>query len=170
MDWAPACDSKGHWFDSQSGHMPGLWARSPAGSWERQPHIEGFSPSLPLSLKINKIFKKRKKLEMYKVCTCRSNRKWKRKSRQSWENKSTYTDSADILLCFLFWTSWCNIMYKFYSTLFKEAATKQRQTNFEHTFNLSKTDAATLPSQFWEMSHKTYQSLPLPLTWKPVTR
>ena len=39
-------------------------------------------------------------------------------------------------------------MYKFYSTLFKEAATKQTQTNFEHAFNLSKTDAATLPSQF----------------------
>ena len=36
----------------------------------------------------------------------------------------------------------------FTSTLFKEAATKQRQTNFEHTFSLSKTDATTLQSQF----------------------
>ena len=27
VDWAPACDPKGHRFDSQSGHMPGLWAR-----------------------------------------------------------------------------------------------------------------------------------------------
>ena len=36
----------------------------------------------------------------------------------------------------------------FTSTLFKEAATKQRQTNFKHTFNLSKTDATTLQSQF----------------------
>ena len=25
------CKPKGHWFDSQSGHMPGLQARSPAG-------------------------------------------------------------------------------------------------------------------------------------------
>ena len=32
----------------------------------------------------------------------------------------------------------------FTSTLFKEAATKQRQTNFKHTFNLSKTDATVL--------------------------
>ena len=24
-------ESKGHWLDSQPGHMPGLWARSPVG-------------------------------------------------------------------------------------------------------------------------------------------
>ena len=24
----PACEPKGHWFNTQSGHMPGLWARS----------------------------------------------------------------------------------------------------------------------------------------------
>ena len=36
----------------------------------------------------------------------------------------------------------------FTSTLFKEAATKQRQTNFKHTFNLSKTDTTVLHSQF----------------------
>ena len=36
----------------------------------------------------------------------------------------------------------------FTSTLFKEAATKQTQTNFEHAFNLSQTDATTLQSQF----------------------
>ena len=47
----------------------------------------------------------------------------------------------------------------FTSTLFKVPATKQRQTNFKHTFNLSKTDATTLQSQFWETSHKTYQWL-----------
>ena len=56
----------------------------------------------------------KQKLEMYKVCTCRRNRKWKRKSRQSWGNKSTYTDSADILFCFFSCTSWCRILYKFY--------------------------------------------------------
>ena len=31
VDWAPACEPKGHQFDSQLGHMPGLWARSPVG-------------------------------------------------------------------------------------------------------------------------------------------
>ena len=56
----------------------------------------------------------KQKLEMYKVCACGRNRKWKRKSRQSWGNKSTYTDSADILLCFFSCTSWCRILYKFY--------------------------------------------------------
>ena len=25
------CEPKGHWYNSQSGHMPGLWARSPVG-------------------------------------------------------------------------------------------------------------------------------------------
>ena len=35
VDWVPACKPKGHQFDSQSGHMPGLLARSPAGDmWE----------------------------------------------------------------------------------------------------------------------------------------
>ena len=31
FSWVPACEPKGHWFDSQSGHMPGLPARSPVG-------------------------------------------------------------------------------------------------------------------------------------------
>ena len=31
VDWALACEPKGRWFDSQSGHMPGLWVRSPVG-------------------------------------------------------------------------------------------------------------------------------------------
>ena len=25
------CKLKGHWFNSQSGHMPGFWARCPVG-------------------------------------------------------------------------------------------------------------------------------------------
>ena len=46
------------------GHMPGLWARSPVQANERQPidvsstfqcFFPSLSPSLPLSLKINKI-------------------------------------------------------------------------------------------------------------------
>ena len=36
VDWVPACKPEGHWFDSQSGHMPELQARSPLG----QPHID----------------------------------------------------------------------------------------------------------------------------------
>ena len=31
VDRAVACEAKGHWFDSQSGHMPGLQARSTVG-------------------------------------------------------------------------------------------------------------------------------------------
>ena len=38
--WSAAFEPKGQWLDSQSGHMPGLWARSPAGVSERQPHID----------------------------------------------------------------------------------------------------------------------------------
>ena len=59
VDWALACESKGHRFDSQSGHMPGLWARSPVeGIQEATTHW-----SLPLSFpsplsKNNKYFKK----------------------------------------------------------------------------------------------------------------
>ena len=61
VDWVPACEPKGHWFDSQSGHMPGLWARSPVGgAREATTHwcfSLSLSLSLPLSLKINKSFK-----------------------------------------------------------------------------------------------------------------
>ena len=31
VDWVPTCEPKGLRFDSQSGHMPGLRARSPVG-------------------------------------------------------------------------------------------------------------------------------------------
>ena len=31
VDWAQACKPKGHQFDAQSGHMPGLQARSLVG-------------------------------------------------------------------------------------------------------------------------------------------
>ena len=66
VDWVPAWEPKGHWFNSQSGHVPGLLARPPVwGVWEATTHW-CFSPSLfpPFpSLKINKynIFEKRKK-------------------------------------------------------------------------------------------------------------
>ena len=42
VDWIPACEPKGHWFDSQSGYMPGLQTKL-----EGQPHID---VSLPLFL------------------------------------------------------------------------------------------------------------------------
>ena len=58
--------TKGLRFDSQSGHMPGLWARSPVGgTWEAMTHwcfSPSLSPSLLLSLKINKICKEKKNL------------------------------------------------------------------------------------------------------------
>ena len=31
VDWVLVCEPKGHQFDLQSGHMLGLWARSPVG-------------------------------------------------------------------------------------------------------------------------------------------
>ena len=36
VNCALACRQKGRWFNSQSGHLPGLWARSQLGVWERQ--------------------------------------------------------------------------------------------------------------------------------------
>ena len=57
MDWAPACEPKGCWFDSRSGHIPGLQATSPVGGTQKATTHWPFSlPHLPLSLKINKIF------------------------------------------------------------------------------------------------------------------
>ena len=64
VDWAQDCKAKGRWFNSQSEHMPGLWARSPVGvAWEATTHwcfSPSLSSSLPLSLKIYKIFKKKR--------------------------------------------------------------------------------------------------------------
>ena len=61
VDWVPACELKGRWFDSQPGRTPGSQARSP--DEEKQPTYVSLShrcfspflsPFLPLSLKINK--------------------------------------------------------------------------------------------------------------------
>ena len=58
VDWALAWEPKGCWFNSQSGHMSGLRARSPAGGMREVTTIDFFSPSLspshPLCLKISK--------------------------------------------------------------------------------------------------------------------
>ena len=54
VDWMLACEPKGHQFDPQSGHMPGLWARSPVGGmWEATTYwcsSPSLSPSIPLCL------------------------------------------------------------------------------------------------------------------------
>ena len=62
VDWAPACEPKGHRFNSQSGQVPGLQAGSPfvsvqeaATHWCFSPTL---SPSLALSLKIKNTHKK----------------------------------------------------------------------------------------------------------------
>ena len=60
------CEPKGRQFNSQSGHMPGLLARSPVGGVQEATTHWCFSPSLSLSLPLfknnnNKIFKKKKK-------------------------------------------------------------------------------------------------------------
>ena len=48
VDWVRACEPKGCWFDSQSGHTPGLWARSPFGGMREATTHWCFSPSLSL--------------------------------------------------------------------------------------------------------------------------
>ena len=63
VGWAPSHKLKGHWLDSQSGHMPRLQVQSPVGAGMRgnrlifPSHIKVSLPlslSLPHSLKINK--------------------------------------------------------------------------------------------------------------------
>ena len=70
VDWAPACEPKDRWLDSLSGHMPGLQARAPVGGvqeatdWCFLTHrcfSPILSPSLTLSLKINKYLKNKNK-------------------------------------------------------------------------------------------------------------
>ena len=52
VDWD--CEPGGHQFNSQSGHMPGLWARSLVGGmWEATTHW-CFSPTISPSLLLSK--------------------------------------------------------------------------------------------------------------------
>ena len=56
LGWASSCKPKVRWFNFPSGHMPGLWQGPQFG--HMQVAANGcFSPSLPLSLKINKSLK-----------------------------------------------------------------------------------------------------------------
>ena len=62
VDWAWACEPKGRWFNSQSGHIPGLPARSPVRGVREAPTHWCFSPSLlPCPLSRNKYNLKNKK-------------------------------------------------------------------------------------------------------------
>ena len=58
VNWAPACEPKDCRFSSQSGHMPGLWARSPVGGAQEATTHWCFpfsSPSPLINKKCNKI-------------------------------------------------------------------------------------------------------------------
>ena len=57
VGWTQACEEKGCKFDSQSGHMPGLWARSPVGGHMRGNHTLMF---LPLSFSFPSLLSKNK--------------------------------------------------------------------------------------------------------------
>ena len=41
-DWVLACEPKGCRFDSQSGHIPALWARSPVGGMQEATNVSLF--------------------------------------------------------------------------------------------------------------------------------
>ena len=72
VDWVLAYEPKGHWFDSQSEHMPGLWARSPVGgTWEATTYwcfCPSLCPSLLLSLKNEKKNLKKKTPHNLYIC------------------------------------------------------------------------------------------------------
>ena len=53
-EWSTGCEPKGLRFDSQSGHMPGLLAKSPVGGAQEATTHRCFSPSLSLSLALSK--------------------------------------------------------------------------------------------------------------------
>ena len=74
VDWASACEPKGHQFNSQSGHMPGLQVRCPVGGmWEATTHC-CFSPFLSPSLSLNlKAKQTNKQIPCIRNITCKAN-------------------------------------------------------------------------------------------------
>ena len=96
VDWAPACKSKGCWFDSQSGHMLGLQAGSPVGACKRWPHRDvSFSFSLPFCLSVKKI-KSLKKLQ----------KQWGNIG-YVWHFRQTRKERGDGILDFRSENEWC---------------------------------------------------------------
>ena len=57
----PAYKPKSCWFDSQSGHMPGLWARSPVRGAQESTTYCFFSPSFSLHYPLSKKKLKKKR-------------------------------------------------------------------------------------------------------------
>ena len=78
VDWAWTWKPKGHWFNSQSGHMPGFPARCPVGGVQEATTHWCFSPSL--SLKKKKIL----------TCGC-----------EQWNNSTNTSPGASIGLILL---------------------------------------------------------------------
>ena len=68
VNWAPACEPEGCRVESQSGHMPGLHARSPVGGTQEATTYWCFSPSfsLPSSYFKNKYFRRKKYIYRYR--------------------------------------------------------------------------------------------------------
>ena len=58
----PACKPKGPWFDSQSGHMPGLWAPSPVGDMQE---ISTYLLFLSLSVSFPSPLSKNKQIKYF---------------------------------------------------------------------------------------------------------
>ena len=61
VGWALACELKGHWFDSWSGHIPG--SRASVQEATNQCFSPSLAPSLPFSLKMTKEKRENKERE-----------------------------------------------------------------------------------------------------------
>ena len=68
VDWAPACKPKRHQFDSQSGQVPGVRARSTVGGAPEAITHWCISPSLPLFSR-NKYIKSLKNKSLFQWLT-----------------------------------------------------------------------------------------------------
>ena len=66
MDWVQACKPKRHQFDSQSGHVPGLRARSPVEGCARGDHTLTF---LSFSFSLLSPLSKNKRITYFKKVT-----------------------------------------------------------------------------------------------------
>ena len=66
VDLVPACEPKGHQFDSQSGCMPGLQARSPVGGTQIDASL---FCSLPSPLSKSKLINLKRKISSSKNTT-----------------------------------------------------------------------------------------------------